>query len=39
MAAGRKNSSLENMYNDIGEIAQEMGCESYPYKSQNWLPH
>jgi hypothetical protein len=27
------------MYNDIGEIAREMGCESYPYKSQNWLPH
>ena len=34
-----KTSELENMYNDLGEIAQEMGCESYPYKSQNWLPH
>jgi 2'-5' RNA ligase/GGDEF domain-containing protein len=34
-----KTSELENMYNELGEIAQEMGCESYPYKSQNWLPH
>jgi 2'-5' RNA ligase/GGDEF domain-containing protein len=34
-----KTPELENMYNDLGEIAQEMGCESYPYKSQNWLPH
>jgi len=34
-----RNSALENMYNDLSEIAREMGCESYPYKSQNWLPH
>ncbi|MDQ3007543.1 MAG: hypothetical protein M3R47_19435, partial [Chloroflexota bacterium] len=34
-----KTSELENMYNDLSQIALEMGCESYPYKSQNWLPH
>jgi GGDEF domain-containing protein/2'-5' RNA ligase len=34
-----KTPELENMYNELGEIAREMGCESYPYKSQNWLPH
>jgi GGDEF domain-containing protein/2'-5' RNA ligase len=34
-----KNAALENMYNDLGQIAREMGYESYPYKSQNWLPH
>ena len=34
-----KTEALENMYNDLGRIACEMGCESYPYKSQNWLPH
>jgi len=34
-----KNPALENMYNELGKIACEMGCESYPYKSQNWLPH
>jgi GGDEF domain-containing protein/2'-5' RNA ligase len=34
-----KTPALENMYNQLGEIAREMGCESYPYKSQNWLPH
>ena len=34
-----KTAALENMYNEISEIAREMGCESYPYKSQNWLPH
>jgi GGDEF domain-containing protein/2'-5' RNA ligase len=34
-----KNSALENMYNDLGQIAREMGYESYPYRSQNWLPH
>jgi GGDEF domain-containing protein/2'-5' RNA ligase len=34
-----KTAELENMYNELGEIAREMGCESYPYKSQNWLPH
>ena len=34
-----RNPALENMYNELGKIAREMGCESYPYKSQNWLPH
>ena len=34
-----KNAALENMYNELGNIAREMGYESYPYKSQNWLPH
>ena len=27
------------MYNDLGEIAHDMGYESYPYQAQNWLPH
>ncbi len=34
-----KNTALENMYNDLGTIARQMGYESYPYQSQNWLPH
>jgi 2'-5' RNA ligase len=34
-----KNPTLENMYNDLSRIASEMGYESYPYQSQNWLPH
>ena len=34
-----RNSELEQMYNDLGEIAHEMGYESYPYQAQNWLPH
>jgi 2'-5' RNA ligase len=34
-----RNSDLENMYNDLSQIARDMGYESYPYKSQNWLPH
>jgi GGDEF domain-containing protein/2'-5' RNA ligase len=34
-----KNTALEDLYNDLGNIAREMGYESYPYKSQNWLPH
>jgi 2'-5' RNA ligase len=34
-----KNTFLENMYTDLGRIASEMGYDSYPYKSQNWLPH
>jgi len=34
-----RNDALENMYDELGKIAREMGCESYPYKSQNWLPH
>ena len=34
-----RNDFLENIYNDLGQIASEMGYDSYPYKSQNWLPH
>jgi GGDEF domain-containing protein/2'-5' RNA ligase len=34
-----KTPALENMYNDLSEIAREFGCDSYPYKSQNWVPH
>ena len=34
-----KNKALEDMYNDLGSLARELGYESYPYKSQNWLPH
>jgi 2'-5' RNA ligase len=34
-----RSPELEKMYNDLGEIAREMGYESYPYKAQNWLPH
>lgn len=34
-----KTTALENMYNDLGELARDLGGESYPYKFQNWLPH
>lgn len=34
-----RNSHLEKMYDDLSCIAHELGCESYPYKAQNWLPH
>lgn len=34
-----RSPDLENMYNDLGQIASDLGYESYPYKSQNWLPH
>jgi len=34
-----KTPALENIYNDIDKIARDMGCDGYPYKSQNWLPH
>lgn len=34
-----KTPALESMYNDLSEIAREMGCNSYPYKSDDWLPH
>jgi 2'-5' RNA ligase len=34
-----KTPTLENMYNDLARIAHELGHDSYPYKSENWLPH
>jgi 2'-5' RNA ligase len=34
-----KSPELETMYNDIARIAEEVGCASYPYKSDDWLPH
>lgn len=34
-----KTPVLEDIYNDLSEIAHEMGCDSYPYKVENWLPH
>ena len=34
-----KTKELETMYNDIGQMARDLGCESYPYKFENWLPH
>ena len=34
-----KTKALETMYNDLGKIARELGCEGYPYKFENWLPH
>ena len=34
-----KNTDLQNMYNDLGKIAGDLGYESYSYKSQDWLPH
>jgi len=34
-----RSPALENMYNALGKIACELEYESYPYKSQTWLPH
>jgi GGDEF domain-containing protein/2'-5' RNA ligase len=34
-----KTPALENMYKDLGRIADEMGYKSYPYESEDWLPH
>ncbi len=34
-----KTPIVENIYRDLGRIASEMGCESYPYRAENWLPH
>jgi 2'-5' RNA ligase len=34
-----KTPELEQMYNDLSTIACEMGSTSYPYKSEDWLPH
>ena len=34
-----KNTVLKNIYTDLSNIAQEMGCDSYSYEAQDWLPH
>lgn len=34
-----KTPELEKIYNDLSQIACELGCTSYPYKSRDWLPH
>ncbi|HMB25442.1 MAG TPA: hypothetical protein VKP08_21515, partial [Anaerolineales bacterium] len=34
-----KTPDLEKMYNDLSQIACEVGGTSYPYKSKDWLPH
>jgi 2'-5' RNA ligase len=34
-----KTPMLEKLHKELGQIACEMGCESYPYQSQDWLPH
>jgi GGDEF domain-containing protein len=34
-----KTKTLEKLYTDLGDIAREIGCESYPYRFENWLPH
>ncbi len=34
-----RNPALETIYNDLSCLARDMGCEGYPYKAQNWLPH
>jgi len=34
-----KTPALEKMYKDLSQIADEMGCASYPYQSEDWLPH
>ncbi len=34
-----KTPTLEKMHNDLRQIACELGCDSYPYESQDWLPH
>ncbi|HET9912615.1 MAG TPA: hypothetical protein VFQ13_12040 [Anaerolineales bacterium] len=34
-----RTPELEKMYNDLSQIACELGCTSYPYKSKDWLPH
>jgi GGDEF domain-containing protein len=34
-----KTPILEKMHQELGQIACEMGYDSYPYESQDWLPH
>lgn len=34
-----RSAALEKIYNDLAQIARELGCDPYPYKSNDWLPH
>jgi 2'-5' RNA ligase len=34
-----KTPELEKMHQELRQIACEFGYDSYPYESQNWLPH
>jgi GGDEF domain-containing protein len=34
-----KTPELEKMHNDLGQIACDLGYDSYPYQAQDWLPH
>ncbi len=34
-----KTPELEKMYNDLSQIACDLGGTSYSYKSKDWLPH
>lgn len=34
-----KTPMLEKLHRELGQIACELGCESYPYESHDWLPH
>lgn len=34
-----KTPALEKIYNELAQLAQEMGYEAYPYASSDWLPH
>jgi len=34
-----KTPALEKMHKELGQIAGELGYDSYPYESQDWLPH
>ncbi|MGZ9234800.1 MAG: 2'-5' RNA ligase family protein [Anaerolineales bacterium] len=34
-----KTPTLEKMHKELGQIACELGYDSYPYESQDWLPH
>ena len=34
-----KTPTLEQMHKELGQIACELGYDSYPYESQDWLPH
>jgi hypothetical protein len=38
MVIGEKTRTRK-VYNDLSQIAGELGCTSYPYKSKDWLPH